>query len=132
MQTSAYIKAIEGQIAETEKRLERLRLKMEVAREVAIELADGNESAQADPPSVAETLNINGDYRGLLASNAILRFLADHGASPRKTILDTLEGQIKTRSDKPRNIVRNCLGQLAKREKVEIDSGGIVSLKQHG
>ena len=73
-----------------------------------------------------------GDYRELLASDAILRFLADHGPSPRKTILDTLEHQIRTKSDKPRNIVRNCLAQLAKRERVEIDPGGNVSPKQGG
>ena len=129
MQASEYITVLEGQITETERRLERLRLKLEVAREVAVELDKGDDATQANPLPDVEVPNVNNKYHGLLASDAILRFLTDRGVSSRKTILDALEGQIRTKSDKPRNIVRNCLAQLAEREKVEIDSQGNVSLK---
>ena len=93
MQAGEYIKALGKQITEAERHLERLRLKMEVAREVAVELDEGNQAAQPDLPPIVETPSINGGYHGLLASDAILHFLADHGVSPRKTVLDTLERQ---------------------------------------
>jgi len=138
MQASKYIKALEEQITEAEKLLDRLRIKLEIAREVVVELDKGNEAIQAEllpavrvPPAI-EVPGINGNYHGFFASDAILRFLADHGLSPRKTLLDALEGQIKTKSTKPRNIVRNCLSQLAEKGEVEIDSSGNVFLKQQG
>jgi len=132
MQTSEYIKILEGQIAETEKRLERLRLKMEVAREVSAELDEGNEVVPDDPVAVVATPDVNGNYRRLAASEAILRFLRDHGPSSRKTVLDRLAPQIKTTSKHPRNIVRNCLIQLVERQKVGIDADGNVVLNTLG
>ena len=40
----------------------------------------------------------------------------------RKAILDALDGKVKTSSKKPRNVIRQCMKQLADREKIAIDA----------
>ncbi len=126
MNPSQYIANLTAEIAETESRLSRLRLKLEIAREMACEMA---EHPRNGAPVNANRCAVGANrYAGLKASDAILRLLADMGTAPRKTLLDTLQGQIQTRSDKPRNIVRNCLTQLAERGKVLIDDDTNVSL----
>ena len=126
------VTAAERQVADTQARLERLRLKLEVAREVAAEL---EVSPKTDPrqPNIAPPVNGDGGaagkYRGLPASEAILRFLGDHGPASRTLILDTLSPQIKTSSGHPRNIVRNCMIQLAERGKIALGQSGTFTLK---
>jgi hypothetical protein len=124
------VPAAETRVSEAQIALDRLRLKLEVAKEMAAEIERGSGAVANVAHVAAETPPANGDYRRLHASDAILRFVADHGPVPKKAILDALQDKIKTKSDKPRNIVRNCLIQLNERNRVAIDSAGNVSLKE--
>lgn len=127
MQASEVIQNLEGQIADATKRLERLQIKLEVARELATEVDDCNAAQQDISPQIGGIHPVeNGRYH-LQASDAILLFLADKGQTHRTAILDALEHQIETASKKPRNIVRNCMSQLAGRGKLVIDADGNVS-----
>ena len=120
MQASEYIRGLEEQIAEMERLLERLRMKAKIAREVTADLEECDDSLAADTPPVVG------------APAAVIRDTACQQPVPRAPGIGSYPSLCKrsrktprkdnpgpcrkarsqTKSNKPRNIVRNCLWQL--------------------
>jgi hypothetical protein len=125
------IAELHAAVDEARRNLERAELKLEVALEFFSDIETGTPNPGTLPPGMLPVENgvTARNYRGLTASDAILRLLADEGPMFRKLIVNTLEHQIKTESSKPRTILRNVVSQLADRGKISVDENGVVALK---
>lgn len=124
-QLEGRIRALENEIRAEEMTLDRKRIKLELLCELRDDTA--NEKVANQPIQQANGHHAApNSYIGMAPTPAITRYLRDHGGlATMSSILDTLSGQIKSESDEPRNIVRNCARQLAKRGIIAIDGGNV-------